>query len=526
MPHAPTWLGDQESQAIPALAITNDTHTETLVQGQLRQDRTRLRWRVGAHPHAMWGVFEFGAQAHGGQMRVMPGESMTIEPIFFQALQNVPIDRALDDYYDRLTREPAWHRGENELRHSAIYCSWNYGIMREIDHDSLAERARFIGKHLPGIRFFLIDGGWVPWPDAPGQHMGNFHQGADAVCDPQKFPKGMKAIADDIRDAGLRPALHWTPFVNLNSSLARDRPEWLLRNQAGGIYCIGSHAYLDPSVPEVRHFLESDVIDVITKQWGFEGIKMDFWSQCFESSDVRYRNGGTGIEWRDWFLHAIRSRLPTNGFLMTCVAVAMGNPFLGKSADTYRGGFDIGHASSWWEHVRACYWTLPMLSQPGRRTSLINMDGLGISEHYTERENIHRLTWGFITMGSLEIDGKLETLDAAQLKKLERLTTDIDRGHPCYCADDQAFTGEPLPRVLYVTYPADSPTRQRGIAKHLALLNWTNESRWITATGHQLDIDDTVQAREFWTDEQATFQDGHVCRLLPPHGAELWEVCD
>jgi len=527
IPLTPTRLGDSESQAIPALVVTHDAGTHCLVQGQLQQHHTRIRWHIAAAPTRAWGRFDVSLQAHGSSIRLMPGESIKLEPIFCQALQSTSIDQALDDYYRHVAASPGFQqRPANVLLHQAMYCTWNYGILRQIDHDSIANRARFIAERLPGIRFFLIDGGWVPWGQLRGPHLGNFHLGPEGVCDREKFPKGMKAIADEIRNAGLRPALHWTPFVNLGSPLAHDRADWLLRNRAGEPYRIAHFGYLDPSIPEVRTFIENDVLDVITKRWGFEAIKMDFWSQCVESQDAAYRHGGTGVQWRDWLLQAVRDRLPTDGFLMTCVAVSMGNPFLGKFAQTYRAGWDISNAASWWEHVRACCWTLPMLSQPGNQTCLSNMDGLGYADKLSHDENIHRLTWGMITMGSLEVDGRLETLNDEQLEPLKRLLAHPDRGHPCRCADDQAFTGEPLPRVLYVDYPEDSLTHQRGVTKHVALMNWSDHERWVTATAEQVGLSETIGAREFWTDTPVSFDGGHICRLLRPHAAELWEFSE
>lgn len=48
---------------------------------------------------------------------------------------------------------------------------------------------------------------------------------------------------------------------------------------------------------------------------------------------------------------------------------------------------------------------LPLLSIPGNRTCLLNVDGLVWNARLSDDENLHRLTCGFITMGSLEFAG-------------------------------------------------------------------------------------------------------------------------
>ena len=48
LPVAPTWFGEQESQALPVMIFTRDDYAGTLVEGQLRQDKSRVRWQLAA----------------------------------------------------------------------------------------------------------------------------------------------------------------------------------------------------------------------------------------------------------------------------------------------------------------------------------------------------------------------------------------------------------------------------------------------------------------------------------------------
>jgi hypothetical protein len=287
------------------------------------------------------------------------------------------------------------------------------------------------------------------------------------------------------------------------------------------VYRIGDSGYLDYSLPPVQAYLHK-IFGILFRQWGYESMKMDFWCQSVESEQIRYATG-TGVQWRDWLLGTIRSYLPKDGFLMTCVAVAMGNPFLGKSASTYRCSIDVG-ACRWHEHVTGSVWNLPMLAIPGNRTCLLNVDGLGWNPALSDSENLHRLTYGFITMGSLEVDGRLEEVAPDKIALLNRLIADMDRGHPVRCPDGEAFTGVPLPRCLVVDYPAGSRTARRGIAKHIALFNWTDKPQYTGYTAGEWGLAGTVTARDFWTGAAVEFPGGNYCELLPPRSSRLFEI--
>jgi len=75
-----------------------------------------------------------------------------------------------------------------------------------------------------------------------------------------------------------------------------------------------------------------------------------------------------------------------------------------------------------------------------------------------------------------------------------------------------------------VDYPDDSPTRRRGVRKHLALLNWHERPRMVGVTLEQLGLKGPVNAREFWTDEQIPIGPPGLALCLPGHGAKLLEI--
>jgi hypothetical protein len=393
-------------------------------------------------------------------------------------------------------------------------------VFDNISEEKLLKTATFIAGNLPAVKHFLIDGGWQN-AEVLSPGCGDFYLAESKWFHAERFPNGLKVVADRIRATGLSPAIWWTPTIGLHTKLAIEHPEWLAKDGSGAVYRIADSGYLDYSLPPVQAYLRH-CFEIMFHRWGFEAMKMDFWCQSVESEQIRFATG-TGMQWRDWLLSTIRSYLPADGFLMTCVAVAMGNPFLGKFASTYRCSIDVGIAD-WRDHVTSSVWNLPLHALPGNRTCLPNIDGIGWNQAIPDHENLHRLTYAFITMGSLEVDGRLEELPAARIAVLNRLLANMDRGHPVRCPDQAAFTGHPLPRALYVDYPPGSRTGKRGIAKHLALFNWTDQPQYVGFTAAELGLRGTVTARDFWTDQVVEFSGGEVCERLAPRSSRLYEI--
>jgi len=521
LPKDDTVFGNQESQAIPAMILTNDRYSQLLLEGQLAQDKARAQWTLAAGAGEVIRTYELHWSMHNGGFELGPGEILPLEPMYYQILEGTHPQDCWAGYMDAITAENTLQGEDNILLSKAFYCSWNYGVFQDINEEKLLKTARFIAANMPDVKHFLIDGGWQSQEAVSCPSCANFYLPEGQWHDADLFPNGMKAMGDRIRETGLSPAIWWTPSVSLHSTLAQEHPEWLAKDATGNVYRISKSGYLDFSLKPVQEYLHK-VFAILFNEWGYEAMKMDFWGQGVESEQIRYATG-TGIQWRDWLLSAIRSYIPEDGFLMTCVAVAMGNPFLGKFAQTHRCSIDVG-ACDWHEHIMSCIWNLPMHALPSRRTILPNMDGIGWSEKMSDDENLHRLTYAFVTMGSLEVDGRLEEVALDKIALINKVIANMDRGHAVHCPDEDAFTGKPLPKCLYVDYPEGSLTAQRGITKHVALFNWTDKPQCTGYTCKELGLSGTATACDFWTGEEAPIPDGRVSAWLPPRSARLYEV--
>ncbi|MBQ6453862.1 MAG: alpha-galactosidase, partial [Coriobacteriales bacterium] len=129
---------------------------------------------------------------------------------------------------------------------------------QKLDYMGLPDNARIV---------FQIDDGWCK--------IGDWME-----PDSKKFPRGMAALAKDIRDAGFIPGLWHSPFVcEADSKLYKEHPDWLLRDSKGNPIKTGPHwsgAYaLDVLNPQVAQYA-GRVLRSMVENWGFGFVKLDF----------------------------------------------------------------------------------------------------------------------------------------------------------------------------------------------------------------------------------------------------------
>ena len=144
-----------------------------------------------------------------------------------------------------------------------VWCSW-YSLYRWINERILLKALNDFCD-MP-FDVFQIDDGW---------------QLAHGDWEPnKKFPSGMNAMADKISANARTPGLWLAPFmVSANSRLAKDHPDWLLRDEKGtpvraGITWTGNPYCLDSSHPEVLEWLNILIRKV--RYWGYGYLKLDF----------------------------------------------------------------------------------------------------------------------------------------------------------------------------------------------------------------------------------------------------------
>jgi hypothetical protein len=517
-------LGAGEDQPFPALFVKNQAAGRGIVFAAAFQALHYTVFELRKRAMVSEGMFERFAAIHDpGQndgFELAPGAGLTLDGLYIQLTGDLAAEDVFADYIGWLGGRFPFRGPKTPLLREAFHCTYNYGIFADQSEKSLLPTARFIARHLPNIKWFLMDAGYL----AGEVFLDRFYPDANQFVTADKWPRGIRGYADELRQLGLRPGIWWSPAVRVPSRLHDEHPDWFLRNADGSLYLIGGKSgFLDYTVPGALDYLDR-TLGVVLGEWGMDACKMDFWSQNFEDRHARLRDPAvTAVQARTRFFETVRKHLPPDGVFMTCVAVGMGNPFIGQWADTYRNTVDIA-LGTWHEQVVNCCWALPTLGFEGRKTFLLNNDSVGIMAGYPDNENRFRFTWMFMNMGLQETGGRMETWPEKWVKAMRKFTDRCDRGYKVRCPDERAFTGVPLPEALYVDYPSDSPTAQTGVRQSVALFNWTDEPRVVSVLRSRLGQTGPVAAEDFWTGTRETLDGEFLSRRLGPRSALLLDI--
>jgi alpha-galactosidase len=222
-----------------------------------------------------------GANRHFGQIYVNRAtgslavatllEGYTLRP--GQTVETDPLVVMLGPPNELLERYASWMAVSLGARKASApvagWCSWYYYFTKVTEADVLAnlQMLRQQRATLP-LGVLQIDDGYQ-------KAVGDWTQANE------KFPGGMKSLAECIRDAGFRPGLWLAPFTAAETSrLARDHADWLVQDAAGrpseAGYNWKTTLYgLDTTHPEARDWLRR-LFETLVEHWGFDYLKLDF----------------------------------------------------------------------------------------------------------------------------------------------------------------------------------------------------------------------------------------------------------
>ncbi|MGH2564072.1 MAG: glycoside hydrolase family 36 protein, partial [Ginsengibacter sp.] len=175
--------------------------------------------------------------------------------------------------------------------HSIVngWCSWFY-TLSQVSENEVLLNTEFASQHLKefGLEYIQIDEGYQRWH---GDWEGN-----------ERFPHGMKWLAEKIKSYGFKAGLWISPYVISEPTvLFQKHPEWLLKHMDGTLKRIGNwpenseppsdenpkRYCLDITHPEAAKWLH-DLIDTVANDWGYEMIKIDFMAWSILAADHYY----------------------------------------------------------------------------------------------------------------------------------------------------------------------------------------------------------------------------------------------
>lgn len=171
------------------------------------------------------------------------------------------LNAILDDYFADLgVKQP-------KQSHISGYTSW-YNYFKNINEDTMIRDLDALEKVKEHIDVFQIDDGYETevgdWLD----------------LNKEKFPNGMKHIADNILARGYKAGIWLAPFaVNARSKVFNEHKDWLIKGKNGAPLKFGNGwggAYsLDIYNNEARAYIV-EFFDTILNKWGYDMVKLDF----------------------------------------------------------------------------------------------------------------------------------------------------------------------------------------------------------------------------------------------------------
>jgi hypothetical protein len=199
----------------------------------------------------------------------------------------------LPDYY-RSRYSPRYRLIDRRRCPSAPtgWMAWNAYFDRATEDDDLAE-ARVGARCLKpfGLEFWSIES----WQEnSPRLPVSDFHN-LTMRASPEKFPHGMKWLADQIRALGFRPGIWTVSFGTGDESFYKAHRDWFLHDRDGRPMKNWNGRYvLDPSQAAVRRYTEATHRQM-SADWGYEFFKCDgmsgrsasYAAHFFERPEVR-----------------------------------------------------------------------------------------------------------------------------------------------------------------------------------------------------------------------------------------------
>lgn len=147
------------------------------------------------------------------------------------------------------------------------YTSW-YNYYQNINEDVIIRDLKSLCTQADLVNTFQIDDGYQT---AVGDWLS---------IDNEKFPSGMKRIADSIHAKGLQAGLWLAPFgAQRGSKLAKEHPDWLIKAPNGKPICVGANwggfYALNIYNTDARMYIKR-VFNEVLNVWGFDLVKLDF----------------------------------------------------------------------------------------------------------------------------------------------------------------------------------------------------------------------------------------------------------
>jgi alpha-galactosidase len=468
----------------------------SLLLGFVSQERqfTEIRWHTGGGEYV-----EARCDLEGHVLA--PGETVSSETLMI-ALGDDPV--TLADAYARETARRMRARVPRET--PAGWCSWYFFYNRVSEADVLSNLAALTDWPYR-VDYVQIDDGYQ---SATG----------DWLTANERFPRGMRPVAEAIAAAGFRPGLWLAPFtLHRDARVLAEHPEWALHDAEGSIIFqdiwLGPCAGLDCTHPGAQEWVRH-LVRTVVHDWGYRFLKLDaLFTACYPGARYHAPNTTTAANLRRG-LEIIREAAGDAAFILGCTCPF--GPAIGL-VDAMRVGPDV--EARWWNGLQpsvkhAMRLTLQRFWMH-RRFWLNDPDCLCVRDYEAP------LAPGTLTLDEarflatgIAISGGLTVL-SDDLTRLSRERREVAR--------------RVLPSTGRAARPVDLLDRETpsiwtlplGRGRHaVAVLNWDDAPMDARVAWERLGLAGPYFAREQWTDTDLGRLDSALeLPGIPPHGCRV-----
>ncbi|MEU7563640.1 alpha-galactosidase [Streptomyces eurythermus] len=260
--------GHTGHQHLPWVALDTDaTEERGEVYGCALAWSGSWRITVAQLPDARVQITGGAGHDDSGLLLLAPGESYTT-PVFAGLWS--------DGGFGGASR--AWHAYQRahvipdaERDRPVLFNSWEatYFDISEEQQAALARRAAEIG-----VELFVVDDGWFGARTSDRAGLG------DWTPSPDRFPRGLKPLADHVHALGMRFGIWVEPeMVNPDSELYRAHPDWVQHHPGRTRTELRNQLVLNLAREDVQEYLREQ-LDTLLSSAPIDYVKWDF-NRCF-----------------------------------------------------------------------------------------------------------------------------------------------------------------------------------------------------------------------------------------------------
>ena len=522
-PLVPALVKGGSCESVANVTVYNPMTRQSLVAGFLTHARAFTRFRLERSPKAPEEAFDlFQAQCiYDPPVEVAPDGQLMSELLYLSVNEQDP-HAGLERYAAATAAVNKVSQRKPFLPHG--WDTWSSAYAGDITEAKLIAALDFMDARLKryGWTHLTVGRGWQ-------REIGDWEP------DPERFPHGMKWLADQIHARGMTAGLWLSPFlVHRDAPVAQEHPDWLARPDAGTRGCnplSEGYRILDVSVPGAADHVAA-LCQKVVEEWGFDAVVDPELTYPLLGAVSHSDTSLTRVDVVAVGLQAVRLGLGRS----TCLLAGGPSPLTGVFAQAVQRGAscvpvwratpDAPH----WGCVEALrnaahrYYLAPYLGatdtgcvyfgHPSTRARW----GVGDAPELTWNQRLAWLTGAAMMGGVLRIGDDITKLTEQELAVLTKLLPTPER--PARPLD--LFASDP-PRIWALTRDTDADKGLQPLV--LALFNWDEyAAHTIPVSLAQCGLSDSVYytVYDFWQDRYHGVARGRLDINVAPGNVRLF----